>query len=77
MLYAITFTLGGFERTDTIIVELNKTQDESYIFGDNLDDLKQALLDGTGLDETEVDEVIKDKSYYLKNVADIDTHLEV
>lgn len=37
MRYALTFTLGGFERTDTIIVEVSGDP-AKHIFGDEAKD---------------------------------------
>lgn len=79
MRYALTYmpTGGGFVTTDTIIVEVNKTKDESYIFGDNPQDIVKALVNSASCEEVEAEEIAREKLYYLRNVDDVDTYLEV
>lgn len=49
MRYALTFTLGGFERTDTIIVEVSGDP-AKHIFGDEAKDIEEALEKGTAVE---------------------------
>lgn len=76
MRYALTFTQGGFERTNTIIVEVNAGEAESYIFGDDPKDIEEALIQGAGLSRLDANEIVRDKSYYLNKVDDIDAYIE-
>lgn len=75
MRYALTFTLGGFERTDTIIVEVSGDP-AKHIFGDEAKDIEEALEKGTGWGQDEINEVISNKSYYLRSVDDIDAYIK-
>lgn len=75
MRYALTFTLGGFERTDTIIVEVSGDPTK-HIFGDSPKDIEEALKKGTGWAQDEINEVISNKSYYLRSVDDIDAYIK-
>lgn len=62
--YAITFTTGGFERTDTIIVEaVSANMVENSLF---------SIFESLGYEERDFEDVIKNKSYYIRNCDDVD-----
>lgn len=64
MRYAVTFTLGGFAETDTLIVEAESVETvENNLF---------TIFEYMGYEELDFEEVIKDKSYYIRNCDDVD-----
>lgn len=76
MRYALTYTQGGFERTNTTIVDVDADEAESYNFGDNPKDIEEALIFGAGLSRLDASEIVRDKSYYLNKVDDIDAYIK-
>lgn len=78
MRYALTYTLGDFSKTNTIIVQV---EDESHREGYNFEDvpghIKNALLVGTNEAFEDVEKIIKNKQYYLRDVDDIDVNITV
>lgn len=51
MRYTLTYTQGGFERTNTTIVDVDADEAESYHFGDNPKDIEEALVNGVAKHE--------------------------
>lgn len=62
--YAITFTTGGFERADTIIVEA--------VSADVVENNLFSIFESLGYEELDFEDVIKNKSYYIRNCDDVD-----
>lgn len=77
MRYALTYTLGGFERTNTVIVETPYAPEEAGFIPlmDDEEGMVEALKTGAGLTEEQATEVIKDKAYYLNNCDDVDVYI--
>lgn len=67
MKYAITFTTGGFERANTLIVEA----ESAYSVENNL----FSIFENQGYEELDFEDVIKNKAYYIRNCDDVDYKL--
>ena len=71
MRYALTYTQGGFENTNTLIIEASK------LFGRSDNDLIDTLVKGSGwLNDAEATRIVKDHTYYLTYVDDVDYKVE-
>lgn len=72
MKYVLTYTQGGFEGTETLVIEAPK------LFGERDNEIVDALVKGTGwMSEDEARKIVKDHTYYLICVDGVDYKVEV
>lgn len=73
--YALTFAIDdGFRETDTIIVEVDTPKD--YAWGEDQKEIVEALK-AFGLHKVDIEYVLAERSYFVRNVDDIDIDLKL
>lgn len=74
MRYALTYsTSRGFQSTDTVIVEDGRESGEATATPWYEDEEAIAdILNSYGVDEGDIEQVIEDRLYYVRNCEDVD-----
>ena len=71
MKYTLTYTLGDWENTDTIVIYVNITGANPYPWYDNVDRLKDILV-SQGVKEDDANYIIQKGLYFIRNCNDTD-----
>lgn len=71
MKYTLTYTLGDWENTDTIVIYVNITGANPYPWYDNVDRLKD-ILASQGVKEDDANYIIQKGLYFIRNCNDTD-----